>query len=169
MNMQSIHLKRFPQEGELSPLLSTKFSHFHLRSIFLLFLNLTDCSQICDFSIQKFVLKCNHEALQCLQLEHIHFTYQELNPAYRLLIKSYSYLQIWMWMGPSSNLALWLMMRQRGRKRSDGSYFRMFVMMIMANFSKVIKIKLISCVSICGRTIACVCTKTQWVCICGFF
>lgn len=56
-------------------------------------------------------------------------------------------------MGLSSNLALWLMMRQRGRKRSDDSYFRMFVMMIMAKFNEVIKIKLISRVSICGRMI----------------
>lgn len=74
-------------------------------------------------------------------------------------------------MGLSSNLALWLMMRQRGRKRSDDSYFRMFVMMIMAKFSEVIKIKLISRVSICRRMICSYVHKTHCtyagVCICG--
>lgn len=53
-NIQSIHLWWFPQQRKLSLQWATKFSHLHLCLIF----NLTDWRKVCDFCIQKCVLKC---------------------------------------------------------------------------------------------------------------
>lgn len=56
----------------------------------------------------------------------------------------------------NSNMMLWLMMmRQSRRKRSCDSYLPMFAVMMTVLFNRVIKIRFITCVCICGRKTVC--------------
>lgn len=63
-----------------------------------------------------------------------------------------------MWVGLNLNLVLWLMM-MRGRKVSDDSYFRMFVMMIKMMLDELMKKRLMSRVSV---------TVADWLYICVY-